>query len=351
MKKIVLILICSLASLFASCSSDDKVKSSENYIERFTVAGITAEIKNDIDQIYVLAFDHEVLLNTVPQITLSQNATISSGSGNWTDDGFLYTVTAEDGTQRFYTVQIGIMHKKYSFETGILSSGEKGYYIPSGSNSNWSSGNAGIQMALQLLSRDPENPKSYPTKDTVDIYGNAILLETLEGGEVFGRKIPLLSGNLVFGNFNVLKAITDELSATELGRNYPAQPKIIKGFYKYKEGPGTFMNNGVPEPGRKDVCTIKAEFYKSDNDTTLNVKNIENSSLVIATASLEPCEETIGDEFYPFELEFNNYSEIPDFENHRYKLAITFAASRDGGTYAGKIGSKLIIDEVEFVDW
>ena len=360
MKKNALILIVSLICLLGSCSSNDEVKSSENYIEEFKIAGITAEIKNNINQIYILVFeeDYEDILNAEPsQIKCSKNATLSNSSGKWTENGFTYTVTAENGDTRNYTVYIGIVHKKYSFESWVLSDSTEGYYIPSDSNSSWSSGNEGIKMALQILpGRDHKNRKSYPTKDTVDIYGNAVLLETLEGGDVFGRKIPLLSGNLIFGNFNASKAITDELSATELGRNYPAKPKSIKGFYKYKEGPGTFMNNGAEVPGRRDTCTIKAEFYRSDSDTdrsdiTLNVRTIEGSDLIIATANLKSCVETAGDEFYPFEVEFGAYREEPDFRNHRYKLAITFAASRDGGTYAGKIGSKLIIDEVEFVDY
>jgi len=50
-------------------------------------------------------------------------------------------------------------------------------------------------------------------------------------------------------------------------------------------------------------------------------------------------------------LEFNNYKREPDFENHRYKLAVTFAASKAGDDYAGKIGSKLIIDEIEIEDY
>jgi len=358
MKEITLIL-ASVFLTFFSCSSDN-VKSSDNYIEEFKVAGITAEIKNDINQIYILVFEenYESLLDAEPpQIKLSEKATISNSAGSWADKDFKYTVTAENGEMRIYSVYIGIMHKKYSFESWVLSDGETGYYIPSDSNANWSSGNAGIKIALQgFKGRDHTNPKSYPTKDTTGVEGNAVLLETLEGGNVLGRKIPLLSGNLIFGTFNTTKAMADELAATELGRNYPAKPKSIKGFYKYKEGPGTFMSNGVEVPNRKDVCTIRAEFYRSDSDTeradiTLNVKTIDNSNLVIAKASLENCTETEGEDFHTFEITFDNYNEEPDFENHRYKLAITFAASREGGDYAGKIGSKLIIDEVEITDF
>lgn len=356
MKKITLVLIGALVYLLASCSSDD-VKLSENYINSITFFGLNSievTIRHDLDSIYIYTTqeDYEKLLNAEPTIIASKNAEVSYNV-TW-DKGI--KVTAENGDVRVYNIKIDTTEpKKFSFEVW---NSQNGYYIPAGSNSRWTSGNAGIKMALSTSPVNHNDPKSYPTKDTVGIEGNAVLLETMAGpGYVFGRNIPLLSGNLFYGNFNVSKALSEdgELAATELGRNYSAKPKSVKGFYKYKEGPGVFMNNGVAVPGQKDVCTIKAEFYRSDvgskNDTTLNVKTIENSELILATASWEPCTETAGDDFHPFEITFGTYKEEPDFENHSYKLAVTFAASRDGGSYAGKIGTKLIIDEVEFVDW
>jgi hypothetical protein len=103
---------------------------------------------------------------------------------------------------------------------------------------------------------------------------------------------------------------------------------------------------------------LHISFYKGDSptsgkDTILTVKDIDahNSELVIADATLEDCSETVGDGFHPFELDFGNYSEDPDFKKHYYKIAITFAASRNGDKYAGKIGSKLIVDEIEIEDY
>jgi len=355
MKKITFVLIGILISLFASCSSDD-VKSSENYINSITfsdISSIEITIRHDLDSIYIYITpeDYDKLLEAEPIIKHSQNAVVSYINSNWVEG---FKVTAENGDVRIYNVKIDTTEpKKFSFEVW---NDQNGYYIPTGSNSKWASGNAGIKMALQFSSKgvDHSNPKNYPTKDTIGDIGNAVLLETMAGpGDVFGRDVSLLSGNLFYGNFNVTKAMTNELIATELGRNYSAKPKSITGFYKYKEGPGTFMIKGQPaeDKSRKDVCTIKAEFYRSDNNITLNVETIEGSDLVLATASLEPCTETAGDKFHKFEITFGPYKEEPDFQKHNYKLAVTFAASKDGGSYAGKIGTKLIIDEVEFVDY
>jgi hypothetical protein len=211
-------------------------------------------------------------------------------------------------------------------------------------------------MALRLLGVDVSKPESHPTRKTEEGYiGNAVIMETIKGGNVFGRNIPLFSGNFFLGNFNVGKAITDELAATEVGRIYPAKPKNVKGWYKYKEGSGDFSNNGTPEPGRRDSCNLHISFYQSDlpdgKDITLTVKDIDTSDLVIADATLKDCSETSGEGFHQFILPFGEYRKEPDFENHRYKIAITFAASRNGDKYSGKIGSTLIVDEVEIEDY
>jgi hypothetical protein len=355
MKKSLLVLAGAFAGLLGSCSSDDgEVKSSENYIKKFEVAGYIGKPKNDQNKIHLVIFgeDYETLLSAEPpNIEASQNATLSDNCKNSVSENFLCTVIAENGDQRTYSIYIDMTHKKYSFEKWVLSNGNSGYSIPSDSNSTWTSGNAGISLALQMLSdRDHTDPKSYPTRDTADVHGSAVLMETLIGGTVFGRKVPLFSGNFILGNFNESKAITDELSATEVGQIYRNKPKSIKGYYKYKEGLGDFMNNDEPELGRNDSCSMIVKFYQSDSDTTLTVRNIDTSDLVIAEGSLQDCSETDGDEFHLFEVPLVYKSE-PDFENHRYKLGVTFAASKDGDKYAGKIGTRLIIDEIEIIDY
>jgi len=349
-KSILALGISAFAGLLGSCSSEGEVKSSENYIEKFEVAGYAGVPKNDQNQINLVIFeeDYEILLSVVPQIKPSQNATLSDNCKNQISENFQCTVIAENGGQRIYSVYISRIQKEYHFESWNI---DNGYSIPSGLNSGWASGNAGISMALRLLGRDHTDPKSYPTRDTTGVQGRAVLMETLVGGTVFGRSIPLLSGNFILGNFNESKAITDELSATEVGQIYRDKPIAVKGYYKYKEGSGDFMNGGVPVPGRNDSCSMIVKFYRSDFDTTLTVRNIDTSDLVIAEASNNDCfeKEECQDEFCPFELRLS-YTSEPDFVNHRYKLGMTFAASKNGDEYAGKIGTKLIIDEIEIID-
>jgi hypothetical protein len=358
MKKIVASLFISV--LFFSCSSDE-AKSSENYIEEFEIIGISPieiNVKQGQSLIYIWteASEYEKLPNANKRIALSLGASLDSIGNAWTAPDFKYIIRAENGYVRSYSVQIDTdIPKKYSFESWTLSdNGINGYYIPS--DLRWASGNPGISMALAILGVDVNNPENHPTRKTEDGYiGNAVIMETMIGGNVFGRNVPLFSGNFFLGNFNVIKAITDELAATEVGRIYPAKPKSVKGWYKYKEGKEPFLYNGIPQSGRHDSCNLHISFYQSDlpdgKDITLTVRDIDTSDLVIADATLEDCSETPGNGFHPFTLPFGEYKKEPDFENHRYKIAITFAASRNGDKYAGKIGSTLIVDEVEIEDY
>jgi len=331
--------------LFYSCSSED-VKISENYIEKFEIAEINPieiNIKNNQSLIYIWTNSvlYEDLKKQVPHIKVSEGALLTKSEAYSS-----YTVTAENGKIREYTVEIDTtVPRMFSFEYWNLSEGNLIYYIPS--SLKWASGNAGIGLALTILKIDAKNPENYPTKKTEDGYkGNAVVMETIKGGDVFGRDVRLISGNFFLGKFNATKAIYDELEATELGYIYPAKPKSIKGHYKYNEGHGAFI--GFDNPLKQDSCNMNAWVYKSENDTTLTVRNIDSTDLVIAKAVFN-CSDT-GGKFKDFEAIFN-YTSEPDFENFNYKLGVTFSASKDGAYYAGKIGSKLIVDEIEITDY
>jgi len=349
MKKFIPLLFISV--LVFSCSQE-KVKSSKNYIEEFNLEGINPveinilPIPKPMIYVWTGASNYEALVSAKKEIKISEDATLDSTKGkNWTDTSFRYIVMAENGEKREYSVQIDTtIPKKYSFESWSLSSGTEGYCIFS---NRWASGNHGIGMALAMLGRDNKNPESYPTKITSEGYiGNAVLLETIMGGLVFGQNIPIFSGNLFIGNFNVEKALNrDNLGATEFGKFYLTKPKSITGYYKYKEGEGASI----------DSCDIYAGFYQASDDSGKEIiltakDDLENSPYVLAFKRWENCSGTDGDGFYPFVLDFGTYSN-PDFGKYNYKLFITFAASRGGGTYEGKIGSKLIVDEVEIEDY
>jgi hypothetical protein len=208
-----------------------------------------------------------------------------------------------------------------------------------------------------------KTPENYPTQTTTEGYvGNAVKLVTKKGGLILGFvNVPVWAGNFFMGNFNTTKALSNTLEATEFGRIYKRKPKYIEGYYKYPEGDGLYNNNGTEIAQQHDSCDIYAVFYKVNNYAeTLTAYDIQQSPKIIARTEKFDGKETNGAGFQHFKLNFGNYLEEPDFDNHLYKLAIVFSSSYAGGipqkdangnytrqvSYAGKVGSTLIVDEV-----
>jgi len=327
MKKIILFLLISV--LFFSCSSDE-VKSSQNYIESFSyppkINPVQVNIKNEENTVYVVT--NQDLTGIDPIVVPSQGASYKKEGGK-------YIITAENGDTRIYSVVISKpVQSPISFEDWTS---DKGYYVYS--DLNWTSGNAAISTALLILGKE-NKPESYPTRKTSDgVQGNAVVLETIEGGKIFNRDMPLLSGNFFLGNFNTTKMVTDELAATEFGTLYLFKPKKITGWYKYETDPGS------------DFCNIYAALYQASDDNgneiILTAKdNLDEKSLVYDR--VPNCSTTDG--FQPFELNFDYKNGEPN-PKYRYKLVITFASSKDGDKFVGKVGSKLTVDEVVIEDY
>jgi len=346
------------AVLVFSCTSDD-VKSSENYIEEFSLPDeispyVQINIINEQNLLYLLtdSANYEKLSTVEPTVVASKGASIKEEGKNWTDKDFKYVITAENRETREYSVVISkTVPNKNRFEDWTS---DKGYWVLS--DLNWTSGNAGISTALQMFEKDNKNPENYPTKKTADGYdGNAVVMETIEGGTVFGRNMPILSGNFFLGNFNTSKMVTDELAATEFGKLYFAKPKNVKGKYKYKEGDSEFITKNSSKKNSKDSCDIYAALYQAQDDSEKEIiltakEDLENSPYVLAFDRWKYCYGTDVD-FKDFSLNFDYSKGEPDFKKYKYKLLITFAASKGGATYEGKIGSKLVVDEVEIEDY
>jgi hypothetical protein len=359
MKKITALLF--IPVLFFSCSSDE-VKSSENYIETFSlppeINQVQINIINEQNLVHVLtnSDDYEMLSTIKPTVKPSKDASIIEKGSDWTDKNFKYVVIAENGETREYSVVISkTVPNLNNFEDWTS---DKGYYVLS--DLNWTSGNAGISTALQFFGKDNKKPENYPTKKTTEGYnGNGVLMETITGGSILGRSMPMLSGNFFLGNFNTSKMIADELAATEFGKIVFNKAKSIKGQYIYKEGDGEFITPNTSKKNSNDSCDIYAAFYQASDDngneiilTAKDTKDrLDNSPYVLAHARWQDCSTTQGTDFHPFVLNLNNYKNDPDFKRYNYKLLITFAASKGGATYEGKIGSKLIVDEVEIENY
>lgn len=310
------------------------------------------------------------LTHLAPILTLTEGATVTPASGTALDFTTPkdYLVTSEDGQwQRHYrfivtTSGISEQNTHYSFENVRLDSDGK-YHIfyetdQYGAESwAWASGNPGFA----LTDANENNPLNFPTFQEENGYlGKCLTLITRRTG-AFGELVnmPIASGNLFIGTFNVLNALQSPLTATLFGTQFEYVPVRLSGFYKYKAGETfyeldkTAENKLRPVPGKKDQFNIYGIFYESTEERpVLDATDAlsEDNFQVISTAVIDQNNVQETDEWTYFEIPFvirEGKSVDPEkLAAGRYSLAIVFASSLRGDYFEGAPGSTLCIDEV-----
>ena len=372
MKTKVLLAIIIAISGFSSCIKDEPL-GKETDITSFRIEDdgyVSTEISETT--VSVIVTEYADLSNIVPQIEVSQGATISPESGvkqDFSEGPVTYRITSEDKKYwKDYTVSFikpALLDLSFDFENWEKSS--QGFYNMMLKDNNnklinlWNSGNPGISIV------NPNGP--FATEPTNDAYkGNsAAKLETLKGSINWGTlKIPIFSGSLFYGNFTLESGIGDPRKCLKLGQYYPGslgKPLKFTGYYKYNAGNEYVYldsdNNVQTTTSIKDEMSIYAVLFKVDKKdaakTYLDGITIMDSEKIVARADWKPETASITDipvdkGFTKFEIPFvyKNGEEL-DFENYIYKITILFASSKDGNEYKGAIGSTLIIDEVDII--
>lgn len=348
---------------FTSCIKEEPLYR-EADIETFTIEGeglITSSISEN--RIQLVISDSANYEELVPVITLSPNATVEPASGvkqDFTND-VVYTVTSEDGNYtKQYTVSVTLSSYKFDFE-GWHTEGVGKMAYRALDNLSWSSGNAGVAMAVLLGKAD-----KFPTRDTTDAYSgeSAAFMETLAGGKMpIVGLVPIFSGSLFRGEFDL--DMNNPAVSTKFGILHPKEsgkPTRFTGYYKYLPGKTMIDKDGKEIPGRTDECAIYSVLYKitkGSDDVTgkdeeedeeenkrefLDGTNILTSDKVVARAVLTDTSKK--EIFTRFEIPYV-YTEELDYDQYDYKLAVVFASSKDGDKYEGAVGSRLTVDEVE----
>lgn len=168
--------------------------------------------------------------------------------------------------------------------------------------------------------------------------------------------MPIASGNLFMGYFDVGNALSDALSATQFGVTFYKEPVKLIGYYKYKAGE-QFYENGK-DTDRKDTFNLYALFYEKTNgiqmlDGHIAANNYEHPNMVASAAiTSEDARET--DEWTRFELTFDylRYGKAVDpikLADGKYNIAIVMASSKEGDLFKGAPGSTLLIDDMELI--
>jgi len=350
MKYKYLLLFALVIGGMLSCIKDEPLFR-EADIESFVIEDdgyVSTTITNTNIQIVVK--DGTDYTNLIPVVKLSPGATISPAADVATDFSkeVTYTVVSEDGKyQKEYTVEVGPpVSLKFNFEQWV----EEGtaHKYPALRDRSWSSANPGIMLAKV------GQVEKYPTRSTTDAVGGkyAALLQTQAGGTFWGNLIPIFSGSLFKGKFEINMA--EFVKSTKFGQIHPKElgkPVKFTGYFKYTPGEKFINKEGKEVPGRKDKCAIYSVLYRvakgeAGKDEYLDGTTIETSEKIVAEARLE--NELQITEFKEFSLVYKYYEEI-DYDRYDYKLAVVFASSKDGASYEGAPGSTLVIDESEVI--
>lgn len=304
-------------------------------------------------------------LKLAPVITISEKAVVTPASGVAQDFSnnkkVEYTVTAEDGTSKKYSVSISGTNKVtvYDFEEWTVdeSQSEVEYQFPIAVG-GWASCNGAVVFIKGFGFMAQPTPifytGPYPINKSEEAHGGSyaaemISIDTTGSDNMLGQKVPkVTAGSLFLGEFNALNALADPMTTTLFGIEYTEKPLIVKGFFKYTPGTEFYNSTGVLEPDTKDECALSAVLYEvEDVKETLNGNDIYTSDKIVASASY-----TNGgvSEYTPFELKLE-YKEDKVYDpNKKYKFAVIFSASKDGAAYNAAVGSRLLIDDVTIIN-
>ena len=275
----------------------------------------------------------------IPTVVISEGATVIPASGTPIDlsggKSVTYTVIAEDGTESAYTVSVKGSAYFYDFETWEEGTMYDDILNPAG----WATCNDAVALIKNMGSLGGITYEGeYPVRPTDEgLEGNGAVIESVytTGGSILGQTIPAVtSGTIFLGSFNAFAALTDPMATTEFGIPFEDKPLTVTGWLKYTPGEDFYDENG----------NIIELYEVSSEDETLNGSNIYTSEKICATGSFE----TAGAaDFTQFTV---NMEYVKDYDPSKtYKLAVIFAASKEGNAYRAASGSIMVVDNVAII--
>lgn len=352
--------------LNAECDIEQAYVHTDNPSEIFFAASDTlVNVPSDLTKITFNVKPGADLTAMAPMFKLTEGATIEPENGSVhdfsNDKSVTYKVTSQDGQwSRTYAVTFKTQTSvgKYDFENFRLVKGSAGggYYEWSDLNDegewlgNWATGNPGYNISMSQA-----DAYDYPTAPYNEgYYGHAVKLETRSTGSLGAMvHMGIAAGNLFIGYFDVSKALTSTLKATNFGKPFDRKPLRFTGWYKYKPGKDFIDKDGNVIPDQTDQADIYAVFYRNHdsngNPVMLYGDDVLTNENIVAIARIDEVKTT--DEWTKFDINFNYTADVDPTElaNRGYNLAVVFTSSNQGASFCGAIGSTLIVDEVEVV--
>lgn len=333
-------------------------ESSEALITSFAIdSELVSEapvIDNEAGTITFKVLDSAESLVFAPTIEVSAGATVSPASGEEQDfsSAVTYTVTAEDGTVKTYTVSVAAKQSvlAYSFDEWTT---EEGWPSPL-PTSDLATANQGVSTLI-AFGADLDYAT---TQDENGYSGSAAKLTTLYTvGAGFGLAPAITPGSLFTGKFEFEFVLdqAEQIKLTKFGIPYDKQPVSFKGVYKYTPGDnyidGSDKANVQENLDGTDECSIKCILYEakdeSGNEVILTGADINDSPYRVAEAVLE--DGSAKEDWTEFNIPFAFVNDKTYDAEKDYKLAIVCSSSKQGDKFIGAAGSTLWIDEFEVI--
>lgn len=304
-----------------------------------------------------------------PVFTITDGATITPASGsvqnflNAENHTIYYTVTSEDGEwSKKYPVKIiqKEIPSEYKFNNCILD--PTGKYFTFFENDSedepimtWATGNPGFVMTGQ-----GKTPSDFPTApvfaDNSEMSRQAeyIRLVTRSTG-FFGSlvKMRIAAGNIFQGEFDLGIATSNPRGATKFGEPYRYKPTKLKGSFRFKAGETYTDENGKEIAGKKDLFSIYALFFETDEkvsyiDGTIHDSNFTHPNLVSLALMENPHEAADWEAFeIPFNMVDGKTIDPEKLAQGKYKIGIVISSSADGDYFKGAAGSTLDIKDLK----
>ena len=234
-------------------------------------------------------------------------------------------------------------------------------------DATWKNGNPGFK-----ISKSSAKPMDYPSTPAVGEGpdgSDCVKLETCDTGP-FGRmaNMRLASGSMFNGIFDVGNALTAPLEATLMGSPYTHKPIQVRIWLRYERGSVFQDRDGKLVEGVVDEPDFYIVFYRNEdvegNKVQLNGGDILTNPNIVGLGRLPHHYNSDGsdqlsndpihgvtEEWQEFTIPVVYRSEIDAtiLENQGYSIAFGSASSWQGGYFAGAIGSKLYMDNLQLL--
>ena len=336
--------------LLLSCS--EKEKSSESSILSFEISAasqenlLSSQIQFDSENKVISVFSPENLPDNIFPVSLTPEVRSSSQSKLIPESGTeitftdkdacsTYRVTAEDGTvSTWYVLLRDNQLPNADFDDWFETTGMNSQpFLQPGrlqETTVWATANMGTSIYGVYCTN--------PLED-----GDNTLVEIITGET---EAVPVTAGTLFTGKFDISGAInnpTDPERATDFGIPFIYRPKALRLKYSYQSGED-YIRGTLNDPENifggftvdhlegKDSCKIYS-FLEAWND---DQKSVIAGFLFFT--------DDTGEELEEITIPYTYY-----LDQNPTHITLVFTSSKDGALYTGSVGSKLIIDDLEFI--